>query len=118
MIEEKDLAEFCATILTGVTVGVGSLILLFASGAHILVQCSFQCVELGSVCYGHGEQATDSLLLFEYLNHTVESVEFDNESALTLIFADGKHLKIVPERNGLESYVVTTRFGIWPVIAT
>ncbi|MBR8068314.1 hypothetical protein LGN09_27360 [Burkholderia cenocepacia] len=118
MIEEKDLAEFCGTILTGVTVGIGSMILLFASGTHILVQCTFQCVEPGNVRHGHGEQATDSLLLFEYLNHTVETAEFDNESTLTLNFGDGKHLKIIPERNGLESYVVTTRFGICPVIAT
>ncbi|RKE24462.1 hypothetical protein B0G76_8350 [Paraburkholderia sp. BL23I1N1] len=118
MIEEKDLAEFCATILTGVTVGIGSLILLFASGAHVLVQCTFQCIERGNVRHGHGEQATDSSLLFEYLNHTVGSAEIDNESVLTLNFEDGKHLKIIPERNGLESYVVTTRFGVCPVIST
>jgi hypothetical protein len=118
MIEEKDLAEFCATILTGVIVGIGSLVLLFANGAHVLIQCTFECIERGNVHLGHGEQVTDSSLLFEYLNHTVESAELENESVLILNFDDGKYLRIIPERNGFESYVVTTRFGICPVIAT
>lgn len=57
----------------------------------LLVQCTFQRIERGNVHYGHGEQPKDSLLEFEYLNHMVESVEFDNESALTLNFDGGKN---------------------------
>ena len=39
----------------------------------------------------------------------------DHDAVLTLTFEDYKLLRIVPERNGLESYVITTRYGICPI---
>ncbi|MGF6489626.1 hypothetical protein [Pseudomonas frederiksbergensis] len=39
----------------------------------------------------------------------------EDGKVLVLKFEGLKLLKIVPERNGLESYVVATRFGICPV---
>lgn len=117
MIEERDLAEFSKTILTGITVGSGSLVLLFANGAHVLVQCPFELLEQGTIRHGHGEHTVDSTLLFGYLNCTVESAAIDDGSILTFNFECGRRLRIVPERNGFESYVITTRYGICPVIA-
>ncbi|WP_321941867.1 hypothetical protein [Paraburkholderia tropica] len=37
-------------------------------------------------------------------------------AVLTLSFGGSKFLRVVPERNGLESYVITTRYGICPVV--
>jgi hypothetical protein len=115
MIEDRDLAELCHTLLTGVTVGIGSLILVFVSGAQILVQCAFECIEGDVTSFGHGEDVSTSPILFSYLNHGVESAVMDRDAVLTLSFEDSKSLRIVPERNGLESYVITTRYGICPV---
>jgi hypothetical protein len=116
MIDEKDLAEFDAAIFRGVIVGIGSLVLLFAGGIEILVQCPFECTNGKDVHHGHGEQVADNVLLHDYLNHSVKDAKFDGESVLTLTFDDGKRLSIIPERNGLESYVLKTRFEICPVI--
>lgn len=115
MIEERDLAEFCDTIFSGVTVGIGSLVLLFVSGAQILIQCAFECIDADSSRFGHGEDASTSPILFDCLNHVVEAADIDHDGVMTLNFDDGRRLRIVPERNGLESYVITTRHGICPI---
>ncbi len=115
MIEERDLAEFRHTVLTGLTVGIGSIVLLFGSGAQILLQCVFQCEEHGVVRQGHGEDVSTSPLLFAFMNHRVVGVTMDGHMMLSLHFDDGKYLRVVPERNGLESYVVTTRHGACPI---
>jgi len=41
MINDADLEELTSTVLTGVTVGIGSQILIFGNGATVLVQCPF-----------------------------------------------------------------------------
>jgi hypothetical protein len=115
MIEDRDLAELCHTLLTGVTVGIGSFILVCVSGAQLLVQCAFECIEGDVARFGHGEDVSTSPILFGYLNHRIESAVMDSDAVLTLSFDDSKLLRIVPERNGLESYVITTRYGICPV---
>lgn len=118
MIEDRDLAELCNTILTGVTVGVGSLVLLFSSGAQILLQCVFECTEGSIARSGHGENPNSSQILFGCLNHRVDVAVMDNNDVLILRFDDGMDLRIVPEQNGLESYVVTTRHGICPIVVS
>lgn len=115
MIEDRDLAELRYTLLTGITVGIGSLILVFVSGAQILVQCTFECIEGDVTRLGHGEDISTSPILFGYLNQRVERAVMDSDAVLTLWFGESKFLRIVPERNGLESYVITTRYGICPV---
>lgn len=115
MIEDRDLAEFCHAIFSGVTVGIGSIILLFVSGTQILIQCAFECTDADSSRRGHGEDASTSSILFDHLNHVVEVAEIDHGGTLTLKFDDGMCLRIIPERNGLESYVVTTNHGIVPI---
>jgi len=115
LTEDRVLAEFCHTIFSGVTVGIDSIILLFVSGAQILFQCAFECTDADSSRLGHGEDASTSPILFGCLNHVVEAAEIDHENTLTLNFDDGMCLRIIPERNGLESYVVTTHHGIFPI---
>jgi hypothetical protein len=117
MIEKDDLSELKSTILTGITVGIGSIVLLFASGAHILVQCDFECGDADNVFHGHGENVDSSVELFRFLNHRVKDIDFDINLTLKIRFDGDGYLKIIPENNGLESYVLTTRHGICPVIA-
>jgi hypothetical protein len=125
MLDDQDLKEFSDTIFTGVTVGYGSLILLFSGrslfelsrGAHIALQSIFECHENGNVQSGHGENMYSSPLLFGYLNHQVTHATFDAEFALSLYFDDGKYLKIIAERNTIEPYVVSTQRGIVPIMA-
>ncbi|NYI01175.1 DUF6188 family protein [Cupriavidus plantarum] len=116
MIDNRDLAEIRHTILTGVTVGVGSLVLLFSSGAQIVLQCVFECQEDGIVRAGHGEDVSSSPVLFGLLNRRIVDATVDGNLILSLHFEDGGHLRIAPERNGLESYVLTTRYGIRPIV--
>ena len=116
MLEDRDLAEFFGMILTGVTVGIGSLVLLFSNGAQILLQCSFECSKEGILRFGHGEDINTSPILFDYMNCRVNTVTVDDNSVITLKFETCDDLKIIPDRNGLESYVITTVHGICPVL--
>ncbi|WP_212668150.1 hypothetical protein, partial [Salmonella enterica] len=75
MITDAELHEFEQSIFTGVTVGVGSLVLLFSSGARVMIQCPFQCGEKGHLHTGHGENLSTSNFLFPLLNQVV-SIHF------------------------------------------
>ena len=116
MINENEICELIASILTGVTVGIGSLVLLFSSGASILIQCPFQCGKEGTSRMGHGEAVNDSVLFFSALNHEVKNAEMLSNDTLILSLSGGYEIKIYPENNGLESYVVTTSHGGMPII--
>lgn len=116
MINEADLAELDSTLLTGVTVGVGSQILIFENGATVLVQCPFVSEIQGRKQQGHGEHVYTSILFYDYLNNKVKSASLEEEGVLVLGFEEEKLLRIIPECNGLESYVISTRLGICPVV--
>lgn len=117
MITENELHEFEESIFTGITVGIGSLVLLFSSGARILIQCTFRCEEANCCHEGHGEVTATSNFLFSYLNQKVESCSLLCGGILKLFFGNEKNIYIVPEKNGFESYVITTSQGDYPVIA-
>lgn len=115
MINKDDLAELDSTVLTGVTVGVGSQVLIFGNSATVLMQCPFISEIAGREQQGHGEDVNTSELLFGYLNCQVTSASLEAGGALVLKFEGEKSLRIIPECNGLESYVISTRLGICPV---
>ncbi|PWW10042.1 hypothetical protein [Mangrovibacter plantisponsor] len=117
MITIDELKEFEQSILTGVIVGVGSLVLLFSSGSRIMIQCPFQCGKKSHLKSGHGEDLTTSILLFPTLNQKVESCPMLNGEILTICFSNENYIRIIPEKNGFESYVITTSLGDYPVIA-
>lgn len=73
MINKTDLAELRSAVLTGVTIGVGSQILIFGNGVTVLIQCPFKCDNKGSERWGHGEEVATGVLFFDYLNNKVES---------------------------------------------
>jgi hypothetical protein len=116
MINESDLTELRSAVLTGVTIGVGSQILIFGNGVTLLIQCAFKRAGKGVARWGHGEKAATSLLIFDFLNHEVVNASFEVEGILVLDFGSLGALEVIPESNGFESYVLTTRFGISPVL--
>ncbi|KPY92117.1 Uncharacterized protein ALO43_03495 [Pseudomonas tremae] len=116
MINNSDLAEMLPSALTGVTVGVGAQVLLFGDVASVMIQCSFFCEINGVGRWGHGEDVATSPLFFDFLNVDVERISIDEFAILTVAFNRGMILKIFPENNGLESYVINTPSDIFPVI--
>lgn len=117
MVTIDELREFETSIFTGVIVGVGSLVLLFSSGGRILIQCPFQCRGEKHYQNGHGEDLTTSVLLFPMLNQKVYSCSMLDGEVLKLCFSRECCIRIIPEKNGFESYVITTSHGDYPVIA-
>jgi len=113
MIDKLELNEFSSAILIGVTVGVGSQVLIFGNGASILIQCPFRCVFEGREQWGHGEEVPTSVIFFDFLNLKVEVALMGEDGVLTMKFGGG-YFVIVPEADGLESYVVNTKFGMSP----
>lgn len=116
MINESDLAELRSAVLTGVTIGVGSQVLIFGNGVTVLIQCPFKSNSNGGERWGHGEEVATGLLFFDFLNHKVENACLEVGEVLALDFGSVGSLVIVPDSNGLESYVLTTRFGVSPVL--
>ena len=116
MITQNELNEFGQAFFTGVTVGVGSLVFLFSTGATILVQCPFKCGKIGHLVDGHGENLMTSVKIFPLLNKKVITAEMVDSSTLRLVFADESEVYILPDNNGFESYVITTSHGPHPVI--
>ncbi|WP_122301444.1 hypothetical protein [Pseudomonas syringae] len=115
MLDKNDLLELQATDFVGVTVGIGSQVLIFSNGSTVMLQCPFECKSNDGVALGHGEDCFTAVLLFEFLNECLKETFFE-AGTLTLVFENSKIIKIVPDRNGLESYVVCTRLGICPVM--
>jgi hypothetical protein len=116
MINDSDLAELRSAVLTGVTIGVGSQVLIFGNGVTLLIQCPFKSKSKGGERWGHGEDVAAGILFFDFLNHKVESTCLDVGGVLVLDFGDLGSLAIVPDSNGLESYVLTTKYGVSPVL--
>jgi hypothetical protein len=65
---------------------------------------------------GHGEEVATAPLFFNYLNHKVERAYLAAGEVLVLDFGGEESLAIFPDLNGLESYVLTTKFGVSPVL--
>lgn len=116
MLERRDLIELESTSLVGITVGIGSQILLFANGASVMCQCPFECEDGNGRLSGHGENVYTSVLLYGFLNQDVQSASFADDGVLELVFEDSSFIRIVADRNGLESYVVSTRHGVCPIL--
>jgi hypothetical protein len=114
-LDDADLEQLTNVLLTGVLVGAGSLILQMANGASILVQCPFEVSGSSARALGHGESYETASLLFPFLNRTIGAAALGPSGALELRFGSNQQISIVPDRAGLESYVVRTSRGIVPV---
>jgi hypothetical protein len=101
--------------LVGVLVGDGSMILNFANGSSILLQCPFKTAINGVSATGHGEDAETAIHLFALLNTKVVDAAVDESGLITLKFSRTKKLRICPDGSGFESYVMRTSNGVSPV---
>lgn len=116
MINESELAELRSAVLTGVTIGVGSQVLIFGNGVIVLIQRPFKSNARGCERWGHGEEAGTGLLMLDFLNRKVEHVCLEAGEVLELDFGSVGSLVVAPDSNGLESYVLTTKFGVSPAL--
>ncbi|NNB17072.1 hypothetical protein [Pseudomonas fragi] len=116
MINDSELAELRSAVLTGVTIGVGSQVLIFGNGVTLLIQCPFKSNGRDGERWGHGEEAATGLLVLDFLNRKVERACLEAGEVLELDFGSAGSLVIIPDSNGLESYVLTTKFGVSPVL--
>jgi hypothetical protein len=110
-----DLKGLKGSLLVGVLVGEGSIILHFNSGSSILVQCAFETVVHDCEAAGHGEIAATAIHLFDFLNGKVIDATNDENALITLKFGAAKKLQIRPDKSGLESYVLRTPKGVLPI---
>jgi hypothetical protein len=112
---QAELNDLKDALFVGVLVGVGSIILQFANGSTLLVQCPFAVQNLGVSHMGHGETADTSMSLFGLLNEQVSTVLVDASGQTTLEFGTSRSIRIIPDHSGYESYVVRTSKGVFPV---
>ena len=110
-----DSNSLTMSILVGVLVGSGSMVLHFSNGSSVLVQCSFETYSDETSHSGHGESPGTSGILFEYLNKDVVAVKVDTTGEMTFDFGASGRIRITPDGSGLESYVLRTAQGVFPV---
>ncbi|MBY6029846.1 hypothetical protein KUV41_10800 [Halomonas sp. DP8Y7-1] len=115
-VDDDDVAEFEKYALVGITVGVGSFVLTFENDNSIVMSCRFEATINGCGFGGHGEEPETSSLLFSLLNSNVASSSLLSDGSIVSLFSGGDKLKIIPEPNGLESFVMLTKRGISPMI--
>ncbi|WP_157730979.1 hypothetical protein [Variovorax sp. HW608] len=113
-VDKRDLEEFSSALLVGITIGAGSIAMIFSSDASLLIQCPFKCTNGDVVLSGNGEEPSSSFLLIGYLNKKVRKSEYI-DGVFALEFETGEVLTVIPNRDGLESYVITNRFGVLPI---
>lgn len=112
---QADSSGLISFALVGVLVGYGSLILHFGDGSSLLVQCAFEVYDDKNSHAGHGESAETSVFLFQLLNQHIVSVQVDMAGQMILDFGAGRGIRIIPDHSGLESYVLRTPRGVFPV---
>lgn len=121
MLTSSDLAEIIGSQITEININPGSVALEFGgtgrAGGWILIQCDFSLIDAHEEINGDAEFPESSAYLQRSAKRTVVDANFDEHKVLTLTFKAGSMLKIIPKRDGFESYVLHTSQGIVPVIA-
>ena len=121
MLTASDLAEIIGSQSTKIKTNPGSAALEFGGterrGGWILIQCDFSLVDAGEEIRGDTELPESGAYLQRCVKRTVADANFDEHQVLTLTFEAGSVLKIIPKRDGFESYVLHTSQGIVPIIA-
>lgn len=120
-ITASDLAEIIGSQITEIKTHPGSVALEFGgterTGGWILIQCDFSLVDADEEIRGDTELPECNAYLQRCVKRTVADASFDEHKVLTLTFEACSMLKIIPKRDGFESYVLHTSQGIAPVIA-
>jgi hypothetical protein len=110
-----DSKSLTASTFVGVLVGFGSMILHFSNGSSILVQCGFEVFDGKLSQSGHGQSPGTSVILFEFFNEHVVNVSVDLVGQMIFNFGTDREFRIIPDNLGLESYVLRTPKGVFPV---
>ncbi|MGN3967313.1 hypothetical protein ACS0ZG_36285 [Burkholderia gladioli] len=120
MIEDRDLEEIVGRDIVGVMINPGSVSLYFngadGRGGWILVQCRFVFKTAAGRIIGNDEFPEFANPLLNCLGKKVVDADFDERKVFTLNFENKQFLQLIPEKDGLESYVLHTAQGIIPVI--
>ncbi|WGS51684.1 hypothetical protein LFL96_09375 [Paraburkholderia sp. D15] len=123
MISKRDLAEIIGSEITGVGINPASVSMEFGRGCRdsgsgwILIQCGFSLQHSEDEIIGDASSPQSSGSLQRCLNQLVVDANFDEQKVLTLTLESDLIVRIVPDVDGLESYVLHTSQGIVPVIA-
>ncbi|CAG4890630.1 hypothetical protein [Paraburkholderia gardini] len=123
MISKRDLAEIIGSEITGVGINPASVSMEFGRGYRysgsgwILIQCGFSLEHSEGEIIGDASSPQSSSSLQRCLNQLVVDANFDEQKVLTLTLESDLIVRIVPDLDGLESYVLHTSQGIVPVIA-
>ena len=115
MINDSDVRGLQDFFLSGVLVGVGSLVLQFSGDAQIVISCPLKVEGEQGVEFGHGEDAYTSPLIFKCLNDDVVESSVDSGHNLRLDLRSGIIMTILPDHVGLESYLVSIGGQVIPV---
>jgi hypothetical protein len=110
-----DSNSLATSAFVGVLVGHGSMILHFSDGSSVLMQCKFEVFDRKLSQFGHGESPGTSVILFEFFNEHVVGVSVDVVGQMTFSFGPERGFRIIPDGSGLESYVLRTPKGVFPV---
>ncbi|WP_186209223.1 hypothetical protein [Burkholderia gladioli] len=120
MIEDRDLEEIVGRDIVEVMINPGSVSLYFngadGRGGWILVQCRFVFQTAAGRIVGNAEFPEFANPLLDCLGEEVVDADFNERKVITLNFENKRFLQLIPEKDGLESYVLHTAQGIIPVI--
>ncbi|CAJ0803720.1 hypothetical protein LMG19083_03933 [Ralstonia psammae] len=118
MIEKADLDEIVGREIIGVAINPYSVSMSFGdnnSTGWILIQCDFSLKILGEEHFGSAADQESAAFLKKCLGEKVIGADFGGDSTLSLYFDKGGYLRMIPMKDGLESYVLHTRNGIVPI---
>jgi hypothetical protein len=120
MIQKNDLEEIVGREVSRVAINPGSVALSFGKNGvengWILIQCCFVLYVAGNVISGKAIVPEAASPLLHCLEKSIVDASYDESKVLTLFFNDKEYLQLIPEKDGLESYVIHTKQGIVPVI--
>jgi hypothetical protein len=120
MITKNDLGEIIGREITGIMINPASVSLSFNKsnevGGWILMQCRYLLRSDNIDFDGDATVPQSAQALLHCLRRKITNASFDEAKVLTFFFSDGQFLKLIPQKDGLESYVLHTRQGIVPII--
>jgi hypothetical protein len=123
MIGKRDLAEIIGSEVTRIGIHPASVSMEFGRGCRdsgsgwILIQCGFSLQHSEGEIIGSANSPQSSSCLQRCLNQLVVDATFDEQKVLSLAVESDLIVRVVPDLDGLESYVLHTSQGIVPVIA-
>jgi len=120
MISKSDLNEVVGCEFVGININPASVSMSFnrsgCEGGWILVQCPFTLHDREGDASGSATVPESAAPLLRCLQKVIIEANFDGSKVLTLFLNDGMFVRLFPDKDGLELYVLHTRRGILPVI--